>query len=407
MKKCLLICLMAVAVLPGRAELRLTPVVNLSNTIGMTHAGDSRLFLITKPGMIRIISNNNLLATPFLNIDPLVGSLGSEQGLFSAAFHPDYANNGFFYVNYTNNIGDTVIARYQVSAADPNVADPASAAILLIINQPFSNHNGGQLKFGPDGFLYVGMGDGGSANDPACLAQKPLELLGKMLRLDVNQNVNTPPFHGIPASNPFVADPNIRDEIWAFGLRNPWRFSFDRETGDLYIADVGQNAWEEIDFQPFDSLGGENYGWDVMEGDACFENDPDCPAGTPACNSNDLTDPVHVYGHGLGCSVTGGYLYRGCQAPSLSGKYIYADICSSRVWALWQTSPGVWQNELLSINAGPTTFGEDRLGNLYVEDGGTIFRIEGGDFTDLLGLWAVPAGSCPAVSIIELMENLP
>ena len=406
MKQLFYVLILTLASLSGRAELGLTQVFNLNGTVALTHAGDSRIFATVQSGQIRIFDGNTLLATPFLNISGIVLS-GGERGLLSTAFHPNYASNGFFYVNYTNGSGNTVIARYQVSAGDPNVADPNSAQILLTINQPFSNHNGGQLQFGPDGYLYVGMGDGGSGGDPDCRAQNPNELLGKILRLDVDQNVNTAPFHGIPVDNPFVGDPDVRDEIWALGVRNPWRFSFDRETGDLYIADVGQNAWEEIDFQPFDSPGGENYGWDVMEGDVCFENDPDCPADAPVCNSMDLTDPVQVYGHGLGCSVTGGYLYRGCQAPSLYGKYLYADICSGRMWALWQTSPGVWMNELLSISAGPTTFGEDVMGNLYVEDSGTIYRIEGGSFDDYLVMWGEAQGSCPAVSILDLIANLP
>jgi len=405
MKQFVYVSILTLVSLTGKAELGLTQVFNQSGTVALTHAGDNRIFATVQSGQIRIYDGNTVLATPFLNISGIVNS-GGERGLLSTAFHPQYASNGFFFVNYTNASGDTVIARYEVSA-NPNVADPNSAEILLTIDQPFSNHNGGQLQFGPDGYLYVGMGDGGSGGDPNCLAQQPDQMLGKILRLDVDQNVNTPPFYGIPADNPFLGDPDVLDEIWAIGVRNPWRFSFDRETGDLYIADVGQNAWEEIDFQPFDSPGGQNYGWDVMEGEVCFENDPDCPANTPVCNSNDLTDPVQVYGHGLGCSVTGGYVYRGCQAPGLYGKYIYADICSGRMWALWQTSPGVWMNELLSIDAGPTTFGEDVNGNLYVEDSGTIYRIEGASFEEYLEFWAQPSDACPAVSILDLIQNLP
>lgn len=405
MRKSFALCIACLLMVPSFADLGLTQVANVSGTVGITNAGDSRLFITVQSGTIRILNGTTVLPTPFLDIDSLVLS-GGERGLLSTAFHPDYADNGFFFVNYTNNSGDTVIARYERSVADPNVADPTSGVILLTIDQPFSNHNGGQLQFGPDGYLYIGMGDGGSANDPDCLSQNPNELLGKMLRIDVDQNVNTAPFHGIPANNPFVANPNVRDEIWAIGVRNPWRFSFDRDTGDMYIADVGQNQWEEIDFQPFDSLGGENYGWDVKEGEVCFENDPDCPASTPACASMDLTDPVHVYSHSLGCSVTGGFVYRGCNAPGIYGKYLYADICSSRIWALWQTSPGVWQNEQLSISAGAFTFGEDNLGNLYLNDGAIIYRIEGGDFNDYLGAWGTSSGPCPTISVIELIQNL-
>ncbi len=268
----------------------LGPVTSIAN------AGDGRLFLTTQTGRILIVENGTPRSQPFLDIRDLITTDG-ERGLLSVAFHPRYAENGFFFVNYTNLQGNTVIARYQVAAANPNQADPASARILLTIEQPYSNHNGGQLQFGPDGYLYIGMGDGGSGGDPECRAQKPDTLLGKMLRIDVDQNVATPPYYGIPASNPFRGPGAPPDEIWASGVRNPWRFSFDRETGDLWIADVGQNRREEIDFQPASSHGGENYGWKVMEGTICSSRDS-CPASTPACDSAAFTPPVLEYDHG-------------------------------------------------------------------------------------------------------------
>ncbi|MFL6235623.1 MAG: PQQ-dependent sugar dehydrogenase, partial [Thermoanaerobaculia bacterium] len=304
---------------------------NLGPITGITHAGGGRLFLTIRTGRIVILENGNPRSQPFLDFQSLTTTDG-ERGLLSTAFHPRYAENGFFFVDYTNLQGNTVIARYQVSASDPNRADPASARILLTIEQPFSNHNGGQLQFGPDGYLYIGMGDGGSAFDPACRAQKTDNLLGKMLRIDVDQNVATPPFYGIPASNPFRGGGNPLDEIWASGLRNPWRFSFDRQTGDLWIGDVGQNQREEIDFQSASSGGGENYGWKVMEGTLCDSSDA-CPASTPACGSTAYTAPVLEYDHGPHCSVTGGYVYRGSGVSQLRGSYVFGDLCSGVIWA--------------------------------------------------------------------------
>ncbi|CAM2008898.1 PQQ-dependent sugar dehydrogenase [Acanthopleuribacter pedis] len=367
-------------------DLRLVPVVDLAGVVDISHAGDERLFLTTQSGTIHILENDQLLTTPFLDLTQTVSSVGFEQGLLGVAFHPNYAQNGFFFVNYTNGDNATVIARYAVDAQDPNRADPQSARILLTITQPFDNHNGGQVKFGPDGFLYIGMGDGGSANDPGCRSQKPDELLGKMLRIDVDQNVATPPYYGIPVSNPFVNDQSYRAEIWATGLRNPWRFSFDRVTGDLYIADVGQNAREEINFQAAASNGGENYGWDRMEGLLCFEEDADCPVDTPACDTVDLTNPILDYAHttvdSFCASVTGGFVYRGPDAPSLLGYYLYADYCGGELWAArrlqdqWTTTLLTGAGGPFEALAGPATFGEDVNGRLYVRNGRVIQRFE-------------------------------
>ena len=244
--------------LAAQPALTLKPIITgVNRPVAVTHAGDGsgRLFVTLQAGQIIIYDGEEVLPTPFLDILSLVGCCG-ERGLLSAAFHPNYASSGFFFVNYTNNSGDTVIARYSVSS-DPNLADPDSAVILMTISQPFSNHNGGQLNFGADGYLYIGMGDGGSAGDPGDRAQDPAELLGKMLRIDVDGALP----YGIPPTNPFIGDPSTRDEIWALGLRNPWRFSFDRLTGDLFIADVGQGSREEVSFQHRSSPGSENYGW--------------------------------------------------------------------------------------------------------------------------------------------------
>lgn len=338
----------------------------LFRPVYLTHAGDDRLFVVEQMGTIRIIAGGQLLTSPFLDIQDRVGSTANEQGLLSVAFHPDYQVNGRFFVNYTNNNGDTVIARYQVSAA-PNQADPNSEIILLTIPQPYGNHNGGQLQFGPDGYLYVGMGDGGSAGDPHGHGQNPGTLLGALLRLDVNTDENS---YTIPANNPFVGQNDRRAEIWAYGLRNPWRFSFDRLTGDLYIADVGQNQWEEVSFQPAESGGGENYGWNVMEGAHCF--------GQTDCDQSGLVLPIFEYSHNEGgCSVTGGYVYRGQQFPSLTGNYFVADYCSGFIWALVRQADGVWvTNQVLQSGLIISSFGEDVTGELYVVNhSGGIYRL--------------------------------
>jgi glucose/sorbosone dehydrogenase/IPT/TIG domain-containing protein len=277
-------------------------------------------------------------------------------------------------VDYTNTAGDTVIARYRVSS-DPAAADASSGVTLLTIPQPFANHNGGQLAFGPDGNLYVGMGDGGSANDPMCNGQRDESLLGKILRIDVDANAGTPPFYGIPADNPFAAPGGARDEIWAKGLRNPWRFSFDRSTGDLFIGDVGQGSREEIDFQAAGSPGGRNYGWKVMEGTVCGGGGTSgCPTGVPSCNSPVLTLPILEYSHSGGdCSVTGGYVYRGRQFPQLVGTYLYGDYCTGKIWGA-TSAAGAWSARLFTRRASNlTTFGEDSSGELYLATENGLF----------------------------------
>ncbi len=332
--------------------------------VDITHAGDERLFVVERSGRIKIIDENgSVVSTPFLDIDNLVANTSgqSERGLLGLAFHPNYVNNGFFFVNYTDNSGETVIARYSRDAADPNLADPNSGVMIMTIDQPYSNHNGGCIKFGPDGYLYIGMGDGGSGNDPQSYGQNTQSLLGKMLRIDID---NGSPY-SIPANNPFVNDANVLDEIWAIGVRNPWRFSFDRETGDLWIADVGQNAWEEIDFQPANSPGGENYGWRCYEGNNLNGN-----VNTSNCGSaGDYVAPVYEIQHqGFSgpCSITGGFVYRGEDYPDLEGIYICADYCSGEFFTVAPDGSGGWVGqEVADFNYDISTFGEDVNGEIY------------------------------------------
>ncbi len=341
-----------------------------SKPVDITNAGDARLFIVEQRGRIQIIDEQGeRVSDAFLNIENKVGNSAGERGLLGLAFHPNYIDNGFFFVNYTGTNGDTRIARYTRTMEDPNKANPDSEVILLTIDQPFPNHNGGDLQFGADGFLYIGLGDGGAAGDPQNNSQNDNSLLGKMLRIDVD---NGDPF-SIPADNPFVNDSNIRDEIWATGLRNPWRFSFDRATNDLWIADVGQNTWEEISFQASTSQGGENYGWRCMEG---FEN-----FIPNSCATDELlTDPVHVYrtGSSDGASITGGFVYRGTTSPNLEGHYIYGDYVSQIIFSLTLNDSGEAINqELLDSGVFISTFGEDQNGELYMAAHmqGKIFQI--------------------------------
>ncbi|MGE5310798.1 MAG: PQQ-dependent sugar dehydrogenase [Nitrospirota bacterium] len=355
------------------AQIDLQPVASgIANPVAITHAGDGsgRLFITLQAGQLVIFDGTQVLPTPFLDISSLVLS-GGERGLLSVAFHPNYRDNGVFFVYYTNTAGDIVIARYSVSA-NSNVANPTSAGILLTIPHPnFANHNGGQLQFGPDGYLYIGVGDGGSGGDPSSHGQSLDTFLGKLLRIDVDDS--SP--YGIPVNNPFVGVPGALPEIWAYGLRNPWRFSFDRSTHDLFIADVGQDSWEEVDFQPASSAGGQNYGWNVMEGNHCFNP----PSG---CNSTGLTLPILEYAHGpgdsIGCSISGGYRYRGTQNPSLTGIYFYGDFCSGRIWGASEQGGGGWTTtEPVDTALSISSFGEDEAGEIYVADysQGAIYRI--------------------------------
>lgn len=356
---------------PFPTNISLQPVITgLNQPVYVTHAGDGsdRLFVVEQDGQIRIFQNGALLSTPFLDISDRVLNAG-EQGLLSIAFPPDYLNKGHFYVYYTNNAGNNVVARYNITSA--NIADPTSEQIVLTLNHPtYANHNGGQLAFGPDGFLYIATGDGGGGGDPNNNAQTGTSLLGKILRIDVESPGTAT--YTIPSSNPFTAtnDPlnAYRDEIWAVGLRNPWRFSFDRQTGDLYIGDVGQGAYEEVDFQAANSAGGQNYGWRLMEGSQRYNNYSGSIAG--------LTLPVAEYDHSLGSSITGGFVYRGTANPTLQGVYFYGDFITGRVWGL-RRNGALWENRLLlDTDYSISTFGQDEQGNVYVADySGGLYRI--------------------------------
>jgi glucose/arabinose dehydrogenase len=334
--------------------------------LGIAHAGDTRLFVIQQRGRVSIFDGTNVLAQPFLDLSSLV-SCCEERGLLGLAFHPHYRDNGFFFVDYTDRNGNTVVARYSVSASDPNRADPASARVLLNVTQPFANHNGGHLAFGPDGYLYIALGDGGSGGDPGNRAQDLSTLLGKILRIDVDSGAT----YAIPPSNPFVNRAGARGEIWAFGLRNPWRFSFDRVTGDLWIGDVGQSAWEEVDYQPATSIGGENYGWRRMEGTHCY--DP-----STNCRDASMTLPAFEYSHAEGCSITGGYLYRGVKYPALKGTFLFGDYCSGSIWGTRRAADNTFTTKkLLATTAAITGFGEDVNGEVYVidQDRGLVFAV--------------------------------
>jgi uncharacterized protein (TIGR03437 family) len=350
-------------------EVRTVQVANgVSLPTDIQHAGDGsgRLFLVDQSGVIRILKNGSVSPTPFLDIHTRVTNDG-ERGLLGLAFPPGFAQKQRFYVDYVDINGNTVIAQYRVTA-NPDIADPASETALLHITQPFTNHKGGQVRFGPDGYLYIGMGDGGSGGDPMGNGQNLNTLLGKLLRIDVE---SSPGQVRIPPDNPFVNNTGARGEIWAYGLRNPWRFSFDRATNDLWIADVGQDTYEEVDLQPAASHGGENYGWNRMEGFHCY---------TAGCSTEGITLPVAEYTHTDGaCSITGAFRYRGTLSPGLRGTYIYGDYCNGHISGLeWNGS--AWSSRLLLASGfGITTFGEDEAGEVYVADNktGVVYHIEG------------------------------
>jgi glucose/arabinose dehydrogenase len=354
---------------PDGAQYRFVEVVSgFNRPLFVTHAGDGsgRLFIVEQDGPIYIFAKGERLQTPFLDLTDLVSRSANERGLLGLAFHPKYKDNGLFFVNYTDKNGDTIIERYKVSASDPNTANDRSGTPIIKIDQPYANHNGGDVVFGPDGYLYIGMGDGGSAGDPQNNGQNPKALLGKMLRLDVNNADGKP--YAVPPDNPFVGDARFAPEIWALGLRNPWRSSFDRQTGDFYIADVGQNAWEEVNFQPASSKGGENYGWNYLEGTHRYAN---------AQNPRDLVMPFAEYNHGQGCSITGGYVYRGPSLKPLQGVYLFGDYCSGLVWGSYRDAAGNWQTtEFKQTEYTISSFGEDEAGEVYLVDhGGAVLRL--------------------------------
>ena len=333
--------------------------------------GERRLFILEKKGPIRIVDESGvLLPDPFITLDVAnVTSVGDERGLLGLAFHPDYATNRKFYVFYSDNGSDTVVEQYLASESNPNVADPESGERVLFLQDPYSNHNGGMIAFGPDGYLYIGIGDGGSGGDPEEWAEDLTVLFGKILRIDVDQLPYT-----IPNDNPFAGSTTAADEIWSYGLRNPWRWSFDRMTGDMYIGDVGQNAWEEVNVEPADSPGGVHYGWDTREGKHCFEP-------STGCETTGRTDPVYEYSQsGGGCTVVGGYVYRGCRMPGHHGTYFFAEYCSGWVRSFeWDGGTGYtdeaeWSGLALD---NIVSFGEDGQGELYIVtiDPGEVRRI--------------------------------
>lgn len=369
--------------------------LGLSDPLFVTHAPDDpgRVFILEQPGRIRILDISSqppvLLITPFLDIGSVVNNSGTEQGLLGLAFHPDFQSNGYFYVNYTGIDGDTRVSRYEVPVATPNEADASSEVVLMTIGQPQANHNGGWMAFGPDdGYLYIATGDGGGGGDdepghtPGTGNGQDItaNLLGKILRIDVDGSDGPGGMYGIPPDNPFVGVTGD-DEIWAFGLRNPWRNAFDRMTGDLYIADVGQSSWEEVNFQSGSSTGGENWGWRCREGGHDFNFTGDCGSAT-------LLDPIFEYAHGgspFRCSITGGEVYRGCAIPDLDGTYFFADWCSGQVWSFRVVGgvPTNYQERTAELDpAGSpsidsiTSFGLDALGEIYICDrGGEVFKI--------------------------------
>jgi len=358
----------------------------LDSPTSIANAGDGRLFVTEQPGRIVVVDHGALQPAPFLDLSSLV-TAGGERGLLGLAFHPRYAQNGLFFVYYNDLSGADTIARYQVSREDPGRADPGSGRILLRVPKPFDNHDGGQLQLGPDGYLYAGTGDGGAGGDPNCFAQQWNTLLGKLLRLDVDSHAATAPYYDIPADNPFRSGGFMPPEVWAYGLRNPWRFSFDRQTGDLYIADVGQSRREEIDFQPAGTPGGRNYGWKVMEGSSCFATDA-CPASTPPCHSPRLTLPVLDYGHGEECAVTGGYVSRSRSLPQAWGAYFFGDFCSGRLWTAERIA-GAWQVRKLPVRApSVSTFGQGSDGELYLATlDGSLYQLVPQRPTDTVGLF--------------------
>jgi len=358
-----------------------------TNPIDVKNCGDDRLFVSERNGIIRVIdAAGNLLPTPFLDVSAKVSSLNSEEGFLNMNFSPDYATSGKFYVSYTDSIKwnepggpelHSVIEEYKVSSGDPNVADPSSALTILTQHQPFQNHKGGNIMFGPDGFLYINFGDGGSGGDPMGNGQNLHTFLGKILRIDISNSSTLQPYV-VPASNPFFnsGDPLVKKEIWAYGLRNPWRASFDRITGDLWIGDVGQDAVEEVDFQPAGAAGGDNYGWKIMEGNSCFSP----PSG---CSSAGIHLPIHDYSHAVGIAVTGGYVYRSVQSNTLFGTYLYSDFGGGWIDGFTQTSgiANLPVHRFLASTGPVIAFGEDRFGEIYLckNGDGTVYKLEDAD----------------------------
>ena len=356
---------------PASVSIQLESIVEgLDSPLGIANAGDGsgRLFVVEQGGTIRVVDGGRLADEPFLDISERISS-GGEQGLLGLAFHPDYPSDPRLFVNYTDVEGNTQVASFHVDSADPNRADPGSETRLLSIDQPYENHNGGAVEFGPDGMLYIATGDGGSGGDPHENGQSLATLLGKILRVDVDAT-DAGKAYGIPQDNPFVGRNGAAAEIWSYGLRNPWRISFDAATGDLWIGDVGQDRWEEIDVARR-GVGGTNYGWNRMEGNHCFRPSTDCDIA-------DLELPVTEYGHDLGCTVIGGDVYRGSAQPLLVGDYTFADYCSGRIWTIDSGANELVEPTLVA-ETGTTisSFGVDEDGELLATDlgSGRLYRV--------------------------------
>ena len=371
MKNLLFILLFTITFYSYAQEVNLELFKNgFTSPVDIQNAGDDRLFIVEQAGIIKILNQDATInSEPFLNITSLISS-GGERGLLGLAFHPDYSNNGYFFVYYTNTTGDTQVARYTVDASDSNIADPNTAVLIIDADQPYSNHNGGCIQFGADGFLYVGLGDGGSGGDPGNRSQNLQTLLGKILRIDID-NTNGTNNYDIPSDNPFVEDSNSLDEIWAYGVRNPWRFSFDSESDELWIADVGQGDIEEINKVAPDAAG-LNYGWRCYEGSQTY-NTSGCP------DPSELTFPVAEYTHAIGYSITGGYVYHGNVYSDIQDLYFFADL---------NGLIGTVDNDNNLINYGNyggtwVSFGEDVNGELYIADiSGSIYKVKGGEIFD-------------------------
>jgi glucose/arabinose dehydrogenase len=343
----------------------------LSQPVAAMTAGDDsrRLFVVEQDGLIRMVKKGNLRPTPFLDITNLTNGAG-EQGLLGLAFHPNYNLNRRFFVHYTALNGDTVIAEFKRAFSQRWRADESSERVLIRIDDPYSNHNGGDLHFGPDGYLYIGLGDGGGGGDPHENGQNLSTFLGKILRIDVDATEGDLEY-AIPDDNPFVGVEGARDVIWSYGWRNPWRFSFDSATGDMWVADVGQDNFEEVNVERAGSPGGTNYGWDIMEADSCFE-----PAD--GCDQSGLTLPVDQYAHSAGCSVSGGYVYRGDRWPEFVGTYFYGDYCSGSIWGLSSSDPGSGSTRVMATNHQISSFGVNRSGEILVVDHtGRLLKLQG------------------------------
>ena len=336
-------------------------VGGLAEPVFVTNAADDRLFVVERQGVIRIVTDGNVLDTTFLDITDRVGSDSSEQGLLGLAFPSNHAETGLFYVDYTDLNGDTVVSRFQVSV-DSDRADPTTEEVVLTQDQPAWNHNGGMIAFGPDGYLYIGLGDGGGQGDPDGNGQRADTWLGKILRINVDPDSSGNQTYSVPDDNPYVGDEDALPEIWASGLRNPWRFSFDRETGDLWIADVGQNEFEEVNvIGPND--GGANFGWNLVEGPSCFADSD--------CNPASFVEPVFTYTHssGDGCSATGGYVSHGQDFADLNGVYLFADYCTGKLWRLFPDGAGGYDvSDPIETGLNVSSFGEGADGRLYVVD---------------------------------------